>query len=462
MTEDSFKKHIDDIKKLPSVKINPNVHELSKTMCFKTWNDVIISLPNRQVKWCCKTHHNKEDTEATSFDLDTLEHGGVDFLFNHPNLQKRKYELSGGTKSKECNGCWKAEEAGSSSVRTDYNSHFEPLWKNRFEIAKKHPKKAIQFHQEVQQHDGFRFIEIELTNKCNMACSYCWEGLSSRWQKEVGRRFPDTDDAIFDKVIELLNEYWDNNLNKQNYVNFSLLGGEPFFTEHMYKFLEEFMININDTKRPEQKVLVTVTTNLNFPKHKFDRFMKLVERTPGIIYTTQLSGEAVGKRSEIVRWGLNWETFDKNLDLFYEQATKYDNLHIGYGAAHNCLTVPYLKDYLEYINEKNIKFDYKKNITMHTNWVDFPNHLAVRMTDPKHADAMQEAIDYFANEMSGSFFAKEKYISTLNTLKSHIEMEVSDDAKRNAYEQFSILEKRRKFSFIDYYPHYNELIIKDE
>ena len=55
-------------------------------------------------------------------------------------------------------------------------------------------------------------------------------------------------------------------LKDREHVNFSLLGGEPFFTEHMYKFIEDFMVNINDTKRKEQIVVITVTTNINFPK----------------------------------------------------------------------------------------------------------------------------------------------------------------------------------------------------
>ena len=100
--------------------------------------------------------------------------------------------------------------------------------------------------------DNFKFIEIELTNKCNMACAYCWAGSSTRWQKEIGQRFPDTDDAMFDKLLVILNDYWLKALKGKHHVNFSLLGGEPFFTDHMYKFIEDFMVNINDTKRKEQ------------------------------------------------------------------------------------------------------------------------------------------------------------------------------------------------------------------
>ena len=254
-----FNKEISEINKKTDIPINPNVHNLKNTMCFKTWNDMVISLPMRTVKWCCKTSYTAEQEKQLTFDLKTLEERGVDFFTNHPILQQRKYDLSGGTRSPDCVGCWKTEDVSGSSVRTEYNSNFDPLWKHRFNVASNHPKKSINFHQSLQKHDGMRFIELELTNKCNMACAYCWEGSSTRWQKETGRRMPDTDDAIFTKVIDILNEYWEGDLGKSDYVNFSLLGGEPFFTNHMYEFLEDFIVNLNNTKlkyTPSNKILL--------------------------------------------------------------------------------------------------------------------------------------------------------------------------------------------------------------
>lgn len=291
-----------------------------------------------------------------------------------------------------------------------------------------------------------------------MACAYCWEGSSTRWQKETGRRMPDTDDAIFTKVIDILNEYWEGDLGKSDYVNFSLLGGEPFFTNHMYEFLEDFIVNLNNTKRKNQRILVTVTTNLNFPKHKFDKFIELVRHTPNIEYNMQLSGEAIGKRSEIVRWGLNWDTWDRNLDAFFIEAKQHENLILGFGCAHNSLTYPYFKDYLEYINEKVIKHDFTREIVMHTNWVDNPDHLAVNMIDPSMSNIAQEIIDYFENEFSANVNQKSKYVNVLYTLKKHVEAIVSDEDKAESYKQFKILEDRRNISFIEHYPHYNDLI----
>ena len=435
-------------------ELNPNLHNLKNTMCFKNWNDIIISLPQRTVKWCCKTQHTPEQMKELTFDIDTLTE---DFLFNHPILQQRKYELSGGTRSTDCSGCWRTEDAGGESVRTSYNSNYDYPWRMRLQKAGNHPNMAKQFHRDMMERDNFKFIEIELTNKCNMACVYCWAGSSTRWQKEVGQRFPDTDDAMFDKTLNILNDYWDKKLVGQGHVNFSLLGGEPFFTDHMFKFIEEFIVNINDTHTEGQIVVITVTTNLNFPKKKFDKFIELVHRTPNIRYEMQLSGEALNKQSELIRWGLDFNKWDENLDLFFEKSKDIDNLIIGFGCAHNSLSLPYFKDFLVYLNDKINKYEYDKTILMHQNWVDNPVHLAVDSLEPHHADAIEEQIEYFQN-MSGNFYKKQRYIRLMKTMKSLVESEVPVETKLIAQKQFKILEDRRKISYSECFPHFNELV----
>ena len=436
------------------VELNPNLHNLHNTMCFKTWNDVVISLPQRTVKWCCKTVYTKEQMKELTFDYDTLTE---DFIFNNPIIQQRKHDLSGGTHNKDCELCWKTEQAGGNSVRTEYMKNYDyPLLK-QYSKARAHPKRRIQFHKDMMSLDNFKFIEIELTNKCNMACAYCWAGSCTRWQKEVGQRFPDTDDAMFDKLLVILNDYWSKALKGKKHVNFSLLGGEPFFTDHMYKFIEDFMVKINDTKREEQIVVVTVTTNLNFPKHKFDKFIELVKRTPNIRYEMQLSGEALGRKSELIRWGLDFNKWDDNLNLFFEQAKVIDNLILGFGCAHNSLSLPYFKDFLVHLNNKISKFEFDKDIIMHQNWVDNPEHLAVSALDPIHADKIDEQIDYFKN-MPGNFLNKQRYISLMHTMKTLVESEVPENTKKFAEIQFKILEDRRKISFAEHFPHFSELV----
>jgi hypothetical protein len=409
------------------------------TMCYKTWNDIIISLPKKTVSWCCKTDLTEQQTKETTFDLDILDTQGIDFLFNHPILQKRKNDLATGVRCPDCHVCWDSEDRTGVSHRTLYTKNEES--KNTAPFAIDTPA---------------TFIELELTNKCNQACVYCGPQLSSRWQKELKQRHPDTEDEIFHKVMELFTEYFNTKLTDAPYINISLLGGEPFFTDHMYIFLEYLSkLHVNS----EQEITVTITTGMSFPKQKLDKFIKLIERTPNVIYIMQLSGEAIGRKTELIRWGLDFENWNINLDMFLTEAKRLDNLVIGFGCAHNSLSLPYFKEFLMYINNKLIEHEYKSDVWFHVNYIEDPAHLSISMLDKHHADAVTEQIEYMKNEMI-NLYQKDEYITMLKSLRKQIlNANVTPEMKQNASEQFKMLEDRRKVSYKSQFPHFDELIM---
>ena len=408
-------------------------------MCYKTWNDIIISLPKKTVSWCCKTDLTEQQTKETTFDLDILDTQGIDFLFNHPILQKRKNDLATGVRCPDCHVCWDSEDRTGVSHRTLYTKNEES--KNTAPFAIDTPA---------------TFIELELTNKCNQACVYCGPQLSSRWQKELKQRHPDTEDEIFHKVMELFTEYFNTKLTDAPYINISLLGGEPFFTDHMYIFLEYLSkLHVNS----EQEITVTITTGMSFPKQKLDKFIKLIERTPNVIYIMQLSGEAIGRKTELIRWGLDFENWNINLDMFLTEAKRLDNLVIGFGCAHNSLSLPYFKEFLMYINNKLIEHEYKSDVWFHVNYIEDPAHLSISMLDKHHADAVTEQIEYMKNEMI-NLYQKDEYITMLKSLRKQIlNANVTPEMKQNASEQFKMLEDRRKVSYKSQFPHFDELIM---
>ena len=430
------------------------MYNIDDTMCWKAWSDLMISLPNKSVKWCCKTSYTKKQSQELKFDADTLD---LEFLINHPILQKRKRELSSGIKSTDCKQCWENEAKSGVSTRITSQKQIEYLMLNtRYNKL----KKSGEFSDTVSALDLIHDIEIELTNKCNMACVYCWEGLSSRWQKETGKKFSDTDDIVFDKVIDLLNEYWDKKLKHSGYVNFKLQGGEPFFTEHMFEFIERFLKRIDAEKGPRQQIFVNITTNLNFPKQKLDRFIELVKETTGINYTIQASCEATGKQAEIIRWGLNWKNWDSNFRKFLSESVSLNNLHIGIGCSHNSLSIPYFLDFVKYIDNTIADLKYKKAIIYHRNWVDNPEYMSPGTLEQHHIDAVDDTINYLKNESPTNIIEKPLLIENLRNIRAMIGKKTSDNIKHESYEKFTRLEQRRGISFAEHFPHYSELILK--
>ena len=397
------------------------------TMCYKTWNDIIISLPKKTVSWCCKTNLTAQQTKETTFDLDILDTQGIDFLFNHPILQKRKNDLATGVRCQDCHVCWESEDLSGESHRTLYTKTYESKHSGDFDID-----------------TPATFIELELTNKCNQACVYCGPQLSSRWQKELKQRHPDTEDQIFHKVMELFTEYFNTKLTDAPYINISLLGGEPFFTDHMYIFLEYLSkLHVNS----EQEITVTL-----------DKFIELIGLTPNIIYIMQLSGEAIGRKTELIRWGLDFENWNINLDMFLTEAKRLDNLVIGFGCAHSSLSLPYFKEFLVYINTKLIEHEYKSDVWFHVNYIEEPDYLSISMLDKHHADAVTEQIEYMENEMT-NLYRKDDYITMLKSLRKQIRNQtVTPELKSYAAKEFKKLEDRRKISFKSEFPHFDELV----
>tara|TARA_R110000744_G_scaffold171139_1_gene289552 strand:- start:1210 stop:1806 length:597 start_codon:yes stop_codon:yes gene_type:complete len=197
---------------------------------------------------------------------------------------------------------------------------------------------------------------------------------------------------------------------------------------------------------------------MSFPKHKFDRFIEIVKNTPNIIYIMQLSGEAIGRRSELVRWGQDFEQWDRNLDMFFKESEKLNNLVVGFGCSHNCLSLPYFKDFLMHINNKMKTADYKKLVWFHINYVESPSHYAMTMLDKRHAKEITEQIDYIENEMM-NLYKKDDYISMLKSLRSLVlNSTVTPKMKNEAAKEFKMLEDRRGISFKSHFPHFDELI----
>ena len=413
------------------------MQNLKNTMCFKTWYDLTIHLPESYFYWCCKTIRDKEQIEPTKFDINILNEKGLDYFIKNPIIQKRKKELTSGIRSKECSDCWRSEDSSGVSFRTSYYGN---------DFSKKTDDDIIQ----ESQQDLTRKIEIVLTNKCNSACVYCWEGLSSRWQKETGNKFEDTKQDEFDKIIRILNDYWTTELKNHRYLSISLLGGEPFFTEHLFYFIENF---VNKLSIENQILEIEITTNLNYSQKVMDRFFNLIKNNNRVTYIINVSAEAIENKFEYIRWGSSWNTWDNNFEYLINKYYEHQNIKISIGSAHNSLSLPYALDFLKYIERKEIKFP----IILTSNWVDFPYPMSVSALPASFKDNIQETIDY-VNTMKTKIIRKSDYIRNLETIKSMLG--TANDEKSKIF--FHTLEKRRNISFSDVFPHFSELVKTDK
>ena len=140
--------------------------------------------------------------------------------------------------------------------------------------------------------------------------------------------------------------------------------------------------------------------------------------------------------------------------MFLTESTRLDNMVIGFGCAHNALSLPYFKDFLVYINKKLAKHEYKSLVWFLINYIEEPQHLSISMLNSHHADAVTEQIEYMENEMT-NLYKKDEYTTMLKSLRNQIlNANVTPEMKQNASEEFKMLEDRRKVSYKSQFPHF--------
>jgi len=395
---------------------------MSSSFCDRTYNDIIIDLPNREVSWCCKTHLVEGEEPQVIFDKDNLDY---DFLFNHPLLEQRQRALENNIKHPHCNACWKAEKESGGK------------YSFRKENTPKNDKRK------------FSFIEISVTNTCNMACKYCDPRYSTKWQGLVGQKYDDTDPELLEIVCDLVIEYYKKELHDVPMVIFNMMGGEPLMSSHTHYFINKVISYINNNKHfPEQIIHVMYTTNYNFSKSILQKYIDYAETFKDIGFIFHISNEAVGPRAEFVRTNLDYEKWISNVRYTFEKSQELDNLKIMFGCAHSAMTLPYFKEFLYEMNRLAKNTNFTKEVVFMSNVVRYPQFMDVGLLGSHYYEPMNDIIDYFKNmELNVRNF--DIYLNFLEGLRD--EMIQDKDIDRKMVTR-SYMESKNIFDYGNYTP----------
>lgn len=240
---------------------------------------------------------------------------------------KIKKEMEEGW-SDGCQKCQKAEERGITSLRQTYNEKFSGT-ENQLE-----------------------FIDIALSNTCNLTCKMCNDTYSSRWQSILQKS---NSTKIFNinqplkiqekfKVSEIF-----KNLNLTHLKEIKYLGGEPFITRE-FKELLDFIKKENLI----DKISFRCNTNCTFfPQKILNDLIKFKS------IRIDFSIDGVDDLCNFVRTGKDWGTIlsvvEKWLDFKTREKEKIlINLHHT-SNAYNLHQFDLIKKFAE---SKSINFNY--------------------------------------------------------------------------------------------------------
>jgi organic radical activating enzyme len=354
-------------------KVIKITNEVSPTFCLAKWHHTSIYLHTGQTHSCYHPPLHKINIDDIKKNPSALH-----------NTDQKKLErnmMLKGDRPDGCSYCWRIEDAGARSDRI-YRSG---------EYWAQNARKDIVETLDTGDVDP-RYLEVNFNQACNFKCMYCSPHLSTEWESEVEKFGPynilaQNGDTIQHNALEYLNmplkvkqgdnpyveafwQWWPQ-LYKKLEV-FRMTGGEPLMDANTFKVLDYIY------EKPNTWLEVSVTTNMCPPKQELmDKFINKVKKleeiqiwedkerfNPGAgnhwyvnmavkNFALFVSVDSVEKQAEYIRSGLNFQSMKDNVLNFLSNTS---NTTVTFINTFNILSVPKIKNYLEYILDLRKEF----------------------------------------------------------------------------------------------------------
>lgn len=183
----------------------------SHTFCSLPWTHQFID-PTGRVKPCCRFE------EKFRPHGNTLTQKNLNEIFDQDWMNNIRSKMLFGEKVNGCTRCYEEEQAGKKSLRQRYND------------SKLIPSKKIVNINKPK----IKWLEIGLSNTCNLACRMCDSRYSSKWYDEEKKSFGSTyaEKKSYSTPIEQIRPF----LNDLIHIKFT--GGEPLLMPEHWKLIE--------------------------------------------------------------------------------------------------------------------------------------------------------------------------------------------------------------------------------
>lgn len=149
---------------------------------------------------------------------------------------------------------------------------------------------AGKLHNHTHQQDYLQVGGV-LDNLCNAGCLTCNENLSTKIGSLKSRHFP---------IVNNSKKFYD--LPQDRIVHLDINGGEPSYSKHYKKILQDLPPNLQTLR---------LNTNCSTVLVELEDIARR-----GIEVTVTVSCDGIGPVHERVRWPLKWEEFYQNLMVY--------------------------------------------------------------------------------------------------------------------------------------------------
>jgi hypothetical protein len=447
-------------------KIKEKLDGVGCGFCLAKWTQVTMHLHNGMTHSC---HH----PSPHKVPLEEIKRNPTALHNTNYKKEKRREMLNGG-KPEECNYCWNVEKSSNSFSDRVFKS--SESWSQPYleEI------KGLDWRANYNP----KYVEVSFSNTCNFKCSYCSPMFSSKWMEEIEKNGPYPTSTNFNDLtwVKQTNQLPYKHSDDNPYVKsfwewwpslyhdlhtFRITGGEPLLSKDTWKILD--FIETTDT--PNEKLNISINTNLGVPKNLIVRFVEQVKKiisggrvSEFIIFT---SCESYGKQAEYIRNGLDYELFLENVEYILSELPK---VTINVMATFNALSVFGYGELLDKIFELKQKYQNNERywtsaIQIDTSYLRWPEHLSVKILDDEHKELILEAAKK-AFYYSTPEFNRDNYgfsdveVQKLKRLYDYAISEDNFDIELNRKDFVSFVDehdKRRGTEFLKTFPQLEKL-----
>ena len=374
--------------------------------CVLAWAGISTDV-NGSIRPCCRY---AQPEKQQTYKMPWMQKGYIDDLFNSPQLVELRKALMRGEQVAECQSCWDEEKSNNISYRQEMNTWLIDNLGSE-----------VDFNTSISPAPVY--LDLKLTNVCNLMCRMCSPVASSMIQKEKEKLDPSFKGDPYWKENKLVGTY-----NEESVISWlpyikviTITGGDPFVGKENREVLQLIYDQGYADKIEE---LHFNTNGMLMP----DGYLNLLKRFKKV--DIAFSIDDIGDRLAYQRHGSKFETFVTNWSKVPSTIQKHIYITV------NNYNVWYVLEAVEYFKTLTNFISY--------DFVHHPRHLNISCLSPI---VKKKVI--------------EKYSATndpfWNKLLNFIQLEKPDMTDK-FIEETHITDKQRDEDFYKTFPEWAEIL----
>jgi len=358
---------------------------LGPARCYAKWKQVSLHLTNGMTNSCYHPPLHKIPVELLA--------NNPSALHNTPYKKEQRKIMLKNERPSECQYCWNMEDLGHLSDR-HYRSG--------------EPWAQIDLNSLTGDEDVIpSYVEVNFSNVCNLACSYCSPQFSSSWMEDAQRHgpfptsSPHNDPAFFsgsrrpipvrehNPYLDAFWKWWPSLYPKLRH--FRMTGGEPLLDKNTYKVFDYILA------APHPELHIDVTSNFSVPNEILMNYINYVKKlcNTNIEHFMQYVSLDTGdwEQAQYIRRGLHPTQFMAAVNTYLLEVPERSSL--TFIITLNNLSVVGLDQLLDYILDLRSRFSkYYQRVWFDTPVLRNPRWQSLQILPASYQRRMEQHIEF--------------------------------------------------------------------